>query len=111
MPELLIVDDHPLFLGGLQQFLATHGHAKIRTASSVEQALATLEAGEPDALIIDLMLKDGTGLQLLSAIRARGRRIPVIILTVMIEPEQTLEALKLGCSGIILKESNPQELL
>src|SRR5258706_4580657 len=109
MPELLIVDDHPLFLGGLQQFLASHAHANVRCASSVEQALAMLEAGEPDALILDVMMKDGSGLQLLSTIRARGSRVPVILLTVMIQPEQTLEALKLGCSGIMLKEGNPQE--
>jgi two-component system nitrate/nitrite response regulator NarP len=111
MPELLIVDDHPLFLEGLRQFLATHAQAEVRCASSVEQALVMLDAKLPDAMILDVMMKDGTGLQLLSKIRARGIRTPVILLTVMIQPEQTLEALKLGCSGITLKESNPQELL
>ena len=111
MPELLIVDDHPLFLGGLQQFLATHAHANVSCASSIEQALELLEAKEPDALILDVMMKDGGGLQLLSIIRARGSTVPVILLTVMIQPQQTLEALKLGCNGIMLKEGNPHELL
>jgi DNA-binding NarL/FixJ family response regulator len=111
MPELLIVDDHPLFLGGLQQFLATHAHANVSCASSVGQALEMLEVSKPDALILDVMMKDGGGLELLSTIRGRGSRVPAILLTVMIQPQQTLEALKLGCSGIILKEGNPQELL
>lgn len=111
MANLLIVDDHPLFLDGLQQFLETSGHQIISCARSVKDALYKLQTEAPDVLILDLSMKDGGGLAILSAIREQGNDVPVIFLTVSIKPEQTIEALRLGINGIVLKESDPQDLL
>ena len=111
MANLLIVDDHPLFLDGLQQFLGTSGHQIISCARSVKDALYKLQTEAPDVLILDLSMKDGGGLAILSAIREQGNDVPVIFLTVSIKPEQTIEALRLGINGIVLKESDPQDLL
>lgn len=111
MANLIIVDDHPLFLEGLQQFLETNDHQIICCARSVQDALYQLQTMQPDVLVLDLSMKDGGGLNILSAIRAQGNDIPVIFLTVSIKPEQTIEALKLGVNGIVLKESDPEELL
>lgn len=111
MADLVIIDDHPLFLDGLQQFLNAHGHKVISCARSVSEAIDHLQTCKPDALLLDVSMKDGGGLAVLSAIRAAGNNIPAIFLTVNIQPEQTLEALKLGINGIMLKESDPDELL
>jgi DNA-binding NarL/FixJ family response regulator len=56
-------------------------------------------------------MKDGGGLAILSAIRDSGSNVPVIFMTVHIRPEQTLEAIKLGVDGVVLKDSDPNELL
>lgn len=111
MANLLIVDDHPLFLDGLQQFLETNGHQVMCCARSVQDALYKLQTEAPDVLILDLSMKDGGGLAILSSIREQGNAVPAIFLTVSIEPQQTIEALRLGINGIVLKDSDPEALL
>src|SRR3546814_16808390 len=64
-----------------------------------------------DLLILDVSMKSGGGLAILSAIRGSGSTVPVIFMPVHIRPEQTLEAIKLGVDGVVLKDSDPNELL
>ncbi|HKY82449.1 MAG TPA: response regulator transcription factor [Sphingobium sp.] len=111
MTQIAIVDDHPIFLDGMAQFLSSHGHDVVFCARSVDEALTRMQAGEPDLLILDVSMKDGGGLAILSAIRGSGSTVPVIFMTVHIRPEQTLEAIKLGVDGVVLKDSDPNELL
>ena len=111
MAQIAIVDDHPIFLDGMAQFLSSHGHDILFCARSVEEALERMQAGEPDLLILDVSMKSGGGLAILSAIRNSGSNVPVIFMTVHIRPEQTLEAIKLGVDGVVLKDSDPNDLL
>ena len=111
MAQIAIVDDHPIFLDGMAQFLSSHGHDVVFCARSVEEALTRIHAQVPDLLILDVSMKDGGGLAILSAIRNSGSTVPVIFMTVHIRPEQTLEAIKLGVDGVVLKDSDPNELL
>lgn len=111
MAQIAIVDDHPIFLDGMAQFLSSHGHDVIFCARSVSEAIARLQADRPDLLILDVSMKDGGGLAILSAIRQSGSNVPVIFMTVHIRPDQTLEAIKLGVDGVVLKDSDPKELL
>ena len=111
MAQIAIVDDHPIFLDGMAQFLSSHGHDILVCARSVEEALERMQAGEPDLLILDVSMKSGGGLAILSAIRNSGSTVPVIFMTVHIRPEQTLEAIKLGVDGVVLKDSDPNDLL
>lgn len=111
MAQIAIVDDHPIFLDGMAQFLSSHGHDVIFCARSVDEAINQIQAQQPDLLILDVSMKDGGGLAVLSAIRGSGSSVPVIFMTVHIRPEQTLEAIKLGIDGVVLKDSDPNELL
>lgn len=111
MAQIAIVDDHPIFLDGMVQFLSSHGHDVVFCARSVDEALTRIQGGAPDLLILDVSMKDGGGLAILSAIRGSGSTVPVIFMTVHIRPEQTLEAIKLGVDGVVLKDSDPNELL
>jgi two-component system nitrate/nitrite response regulator NarP len=110
MAQIAIVDDHPIFLDGMAQFLSSHGHDVVFCARSVDEAISRLQAERPDLLILDVSMKDGGGLAILSAIRS-GSTVPVIFMTVHIRPDQTLEAIKLGVDGVVLKDSDPNELL
>ncbi|AMK18547.1 MULTISPECIES: response regulator [Sphingobium] len=109
--QIAIVDDHPIFLDGMVQFLSSHGHDVVFCARSVDEAISRLQAEQPDLLILDVSMKDGGGLAILSAIRSSGSTVPVIFMTVHIRPDQTLEAIKLGVDGVVLKDSDPNELL
>lgn len=111
MAQIAIVDDHPIFLDGMAQFLSSHGHDVIFCARSVSEAISRLQEDQPDLLILDVSMKEGGGLAILSAIRDSGSNVPVIFMTVHIRPDQTLEAIKLGVDGVVLKDSDPNELL
>lgn len=111
MSRLLIVDDHPIFLEGLNQFLETNDHYVESTARTPSAALRILEQGTIDILIVDVSMSEGGGLHVLRTMRASGNRLPVIFLTVGLKPVETMEAVNLGVNGIVLKHSDPENLL
>ncbi|QDZ08641.1 response regulator transcription factor [Sphingomonas panacisoli] len=111
MSRLLIVDDHPIFLDGLRQFLETNDHHVALTARTPSAAMNMIEQEAVEVLITDVSMSEGGGLQLLRTIRSNGHRLPVIFLTVGLKPIETMEAVKLGVNGIVLKHSDPTNLL
>ena len=111
MAKLMLADDHPLFLDGMMQFLAANNHEVVCAARSAEETMALIASATPDVLILDVSMKDGTGVEVLGQLRNAGHRLPVIFMTVSIDPALTVQALKYGVNGIILKDSEPSELL
>ena len=111
MARILIADDHPIFLDGLAHFLRSHQHDVICCARSAKDAILKIQSQAPEILVLDVTMKDGGGLAILAAVRDAQNTVPAIFLTVGIAPEKTVEALKLGVNGIVLKEGDPHELL
>jgi DNA-binding NarL/FixJ family response regulator len=111
MAKLLIADDHPIFLEGLTRFLKASGHDVICAVGSGKAAVAQLKTHEPDVVIFDVTMTEGTGIEALQAIRMTNENLPVIFMTVSIDPQSTLLALKHKVNGIVLKDSDPAELL
>jgi two-component system nitrate/nitrite response regulator NarP len=111
MSRLLIADDHPIFLDGLRQFLSTNDHMVTCCARTPSDALSQVEGGNLDMLILDVSMSEGGGLHVLRTLRAAGNSIPVIFLTVGLKPAETLDAIKRGVNGIVLKHSDPNNLL
>ncbi|WP_417818942.1 response regulator [Tritonibacter scottomollicae] len=111
MIKLLLVDDHPIFLDGLKQFIESHDGFEVSCAKSSEEADAIMADTMFDLLLLDITIIGGGGMELLRSIRSAGSTVPVIFLTVHITPQDTVEALKLGVGGIILKESAPEEIM
>jgi DNA-binding NarL/FixJ family response regulator len=111
MAKLLIADDHPIFLEGMTRFLKASGHDVICAVGSGKAAVAALRTHEPDVVILDVTMTEGTGIEALQAIRMTNENLPVIFMTVSIDPQSTLKALKHKVNGIVLKDSDPAELL
>lgn len=111
MARILIADDHPIFLDGLAHFLRSHHHDVICCARTARDAILKIQSETPEILVLDVTMKDGGGLAILAAVREAQNSVPAIFLTVGIPPEKTVEALKLGVNGIVLKEGDPHELL
>ncbi len=111
MAKLLIADDHPIFLEGLTRFLKASGHEVICAVSSGKAAVTALRTHQPDVVILDVTMTEGTGIEALQAIRMTDEHLPVIFMTVSIDPQSTLKALKHKVNGIVLKDSDPAELL
>ena len=111
MHKVLIVDDHPFFLHGFGQYLGTSGEFSISTALSVEEAIGNIDQERPDLVMLDLLMHNGSGLRVLSHLRLHYPSVPAMFLTAHIEPEQTIEAMRLGVRGIALKDSNPDMIV
>ncbi len=111
MTNILIVDDHPFFLHGFSQYLANGYDFTVETALSVEEAIAKLDSVRPDLAMLDVSMQGGGGLRVLGHMRLHHPDIPAMFLTVHVEPEQTLEAMRLGIKGIALKDSDPDVII
>ena len=112
MLQVLIADDHAVVRRGLKEILAGAQRASTcGEASSATEVLARLDEGRWDALILDLTLPGAHGLDLLSEVRRRRPRLPVLVLTAHSEEEYAVRALLAGASGFLTKESAPEELL
>ncbi|ASK88416.1 response regulator [Sphingorhabdus sp. SMR4y] len=111
MIKLLLVDDHPIFLDGLKQFVESHDGFEVLCAKSAEEAAVLMDNNQFDLLLLDITIIGGGGMDILRSLNEAGSTVPVIFLTVHITPQDTVEALKLDVRGIILKESAPSEIM
>jgi DNA-binding response OmpR family regulator len=109
---IMIVDDEPTTIDVLQVFLEGEGYTSFVTTTDSRQALDLLEDERPDILLLDLMMPNVSGLEILSAIRnhAALECTPVIVLTSSTDAETKLEALELGATDFLGKPVDPSEL-
>ena len=108
--KILIVDDEPEIRTMVERFLRKEGFYRIYTASHCESALAVCRAEKPDIIILDVMLPDGDGFTLFSAIRVFADT-PVLFLSARGEDEDRLLGLGLGADDYIVKPFLPRELV
>jgi two-component system response regulator QseB len=78
--RVLVVEDDAVLLDGLRVGLGMAGYT-VEAVSTCADASAALDTSEFDALVLDLMLPDGSGLDILAALRGRGSKLPVLLLT------------------------------
>jgi DNA-binding NtrC family response regulator len=107
--RILIVDDEPLNLDLLDQELADMGHLSERSVDGSE-ALAKLEAGNPDLVLLDYQMPGMNGIEVLKEIRRRGHHLPVIMITAYGTIERAVEAVKAGADDFITKPFDPEHL-
>jgi len=107
---ILLVEDEASFRDVLQMGLAPQGFETV-TAAGLAEARAALEARPFDAVVSDLRLKDGSGIDLLTWMKERDLDIPVVIMTAFATTETTVRALNLGAVDFLTKTKNDiQEL-
>lgn len=111
MRNILVVDDHPFFLHGFSQYLGDTHEFEVDTALSVDEAITKIDAARPDLAMLDVTMHGGGGLRVLRYLRVHYPNVPAMFLTVHIDPEQTIEAMRLGIRGIALKDSDPDVII
>jgi DNA-binding NarL/FixJ family response regulator len=110
--RILVVDDHPLFRQGLEWILASDpGWAIVGQAGDVAQALDLAERAYPDLVLCDLNLPDGDGLALARQLRRLYPRIRVIIVTLHMDDEVILGALRAGAAAFVTKDTPGEAML
>ena len=108
-PHIMVVDDNQDMLKIINRTLELEGYTVI-TASDGRAALALLEEHSPDLIILDIMMPETDGFQVLQLLRERSN-VPVIMLTARREPLLVQKALLLGADDYIKKPFRPLVLV
>ena len=111
-PRLLLIDDDARLTGMVGDYLGRNGF-EIETAGSLAEGREKLKGATFDALLLDLMLPDGDGLDLTRELRSapRTRRLPLLMLTARGEPMDRIVGLEIGADDYLPKPFEPRELL
>ncbi|AOT68953.1 response regulator [Geosporobacter ferrireducens] len=109
--KLMLVDDHPLFIEGLQYLLGTHEIDVIGVANNGREAFEKASILKPDIILMDIRMPGGSGLDALKLIKAEMPDIKVVMLTTSDEDDDLFDAVKCGASGYLLKNTNAQNLV
>jgi two-component system nitrate/nitrite response regulator NarL len=104
MTRVLVADDHPLMLSGIEAVLRGSSYEVVSKVRDGAAALDAVANARPDVMILDLKMPERSGLDVLRTLRCRGDRRPIIILTANLDDDSLMEALDLDVSGIIMKE-------
>ncbi len=110
--RLLLIDDDARLAAMVGDYLR-HAGFEVDAAGSLAAGRDKLREGTYDALLLDLMLPDGDGLDLTRELRAdsRTRRLPLLMLTARGEPPDRIVGLELGADDYLGKPFEPRELL
>lgn len=108
---LVAADQHPLTLLGLTQLLNTTPDLELlATCATAAEALTEAWKHKPDILLIDINLPDRSGLELINELKNSSLDVKIVILTNTMDEEQTIDALRYGVKGVVLKNM-PAHLL
>jgi DNA-binding NarL/FixJ family response regulator len=109
--RVLIVDDHPMFRMGLAAALADMDGVELvgqtETAGEVEAAVA---AAEPDVVLLDVRLPDGSGLEVNRWLAEHHPQVKVVMLTMSEDHDTVLTALRDGARGYLVKGAGPDRV-
>ena len=108
--RILLVDDDPGLSEVIVMLLEREGYAALHAATR-KQAIAMVEDRELDLIVTDLKLPDGTGLDVIAAVRARRPKLPIIMITSYSSMESAIDALRAGANDYVIKPFDNEEFL
>lgn len=108
--HILLVDDEPELLNMVFSILTEYGFQNVKTAKSVKDALEEAEKSRPELAILDVMLPDGNGFDLMEQLKKNGD-YPVLFLTACGEDDDKFKGFGLGADDYIIKPFLSKELL
>jgi DNA-binding NarL/FixJ family response regulator len=110
--RIVVADDHPIFRDGLCKLLALEDDFEVvAQAQDGREVLEVLQQHEPDILLLDLKMPGLDGLATLQRLQAARNRTRVIVLTASDDKNEFVQAMKLGTSGIVLKQTATELLI
>jgi CheY-like chemotaxis protein len=109
---IVVVDDEPTTLDMIEMFLQAEGYENVVTVSESTQALDTIYTKRADLVLLDLMMPEIGGLEILRTLREHSElgSIPVVVFSSTSDREVKLEALELGATEFLAKPVDPSEL-
>ena len=109
--KVLIVDDHAVVRHGLKSALQSHGYLTVAEAGSINEAQAFMAQTNPDAIIVDINLPDGSGFDLVAWARRVSPKIAIVILTLNDGKDYVRAAKSAGANAFIVKSAPLSDLI
>ncbi len=107
---ILIAEDDELILRTVEHKLIKEGHEVILTRNG-QEAIEKISELNLDLIVTDIMMPFASGIEILSAIKNFGKKIPVIVLSSMGQEEVVVDAFDLGAADFMVKPFSPNELM
>jgi DNA-binding NarL/FixJ family response regulator len=108
---VLIIDDHESVRAGIKVALARAGHVCVGEAANIAEARAQIAHTNPQAIVVDLSLPDGNGLEIVTWARSISQRIGIVVLTLNSAKDYLLTVMKSGASAYVEKSAPLAELI
>ncbi|MGU3575472.1 response regulator [Brucellaceae bacterium C25G] len=109
-PHILIVDDDPEIRNLLSRYISEQGF-RVSVAGDRRECERKLQETNPDLLVLDVMLPDGSGLDICRRLHSENSTLPVILLTALKEDVDRIIGLEIGADDYLGKPFNPRELI
>ncbi|MCW1381313.1 response regulator transcription factor [Novosphingobium sp. KCTC 2891] len=111
MIPVLVADDHGFIRAGVEAVLRGTPFQVVAATASGEETLAAVETHDPAIVLLDINMPGMNGVEALEALRARGDKRPVVLLTAEINDRQLLAVMRAGVDGIVSKDGAEDELV
>lgn len=113
MTKILVIDDHPIVLQGCRRVLEDAGVEDITLASNLIDGFRAYRRNKPDVIIVDLVIKKDVlgGLSFIRRLRIHDKHTPILVITMHEDPMIASQALRLGASGYILKDTSSVDII
>ena len=108
--KVLVIDDEPLVRRSTARLLEDHGY-EVVTATCAQEGLARFESSQPEVVILDVRLPDGSGLDLLPRLREVDPAAKIVVITAFGETSEAVRAMKLGAADFLKKPYDIEEML
>src|SRR5215831_5773969 len=108
--KVLVIDDEVDIREGLELLLTTEGYS-VELAQNATEGLQKMAAHGYDLVLLDLMMPDRSGMEVLQEVRGRDRETPIFMITAYGSVEAAVEALKLGANDYFSKPWDNEKLL
>ena len=103
--RVMLVDDHEVVRNGLRAMLEASGEMRVvAEAGGVAEAIAEADRAQPEVVVMDVRLADGSGIEATREIRARRPQTQVLMLTSFADDEALFASIMAGASGYVLKQ-------
>lgn len=109
--KVLIVDDHAVVRHGLKSAIQAHGHEVIAVAGSIKEAQAFIAQTNPELILVDINLPDGSGFELVAWSRKVSTTVAIIVLTLNDGADYVRAAKNAGANAFVLKSAPLTDLL
>lgn len=111
MTRIILADDHPMIQAAVEAMLRGTEYQLVASAGSGAEALDVIAEQNPEVVVLDIQMPDGTGLDVLRKLRSGGDERAVVLLTASLDNPRFSEALSLKVDGVLLKTSDPALLI